>query len=564
MLDTRSKKLLGIVTLAAVVAVTLVMAPYTSVDPINLPKLSTLAFFSILALSLALGATKTLFGQAYKPLVIVAGLFILQIGFVLLFSGANIGAQLYGTYGRNTGAIAYFSLAFLMVSTSIVSDKDFLKKFVKTTLIIGVLLALYGNIQYLGLEPLPFVNAYTANAPIGTFGNPDFQSAFMGLIAVVAFTMSLNTLFSGRFRVGLILLGVVSLIVVYETIAKQGYFSFMAGAGVVLMLWLFMTGRKSLGKAVAALGVFGGGVIFLGLVNVGPLATYLYKASLEARGYYWRAAAKMVLDHPLFGVGMDGFGDWYRRSRAEDYLASNFLSVSNTAHNVYLDIASSGGFPLLILYGLLLALVVRSIVRVVRRTVGVDLYFLAIVGAWVAYQAQSFVSINQLGLAIWGWVLSGLIIGYELNTQPSVSGEQAAPPKNRAVKSKNKSEAPLSSATVVSLFAGLLVASLVALPPYISAANYFTALKSGDVKAIQNAAYLKPYEIVRFLQVAATLRDNKFDSQALGIIRDAAKMYPDSYELWQLWTSIPTATPGEIALAKAQMKRLDPFNTELK
>ena len=141
MLDTRSKKLLGTITLAADVAVTLVMAPYTSVDPINLPKLSTLAFFSILALSLAFGAIKTLFGPGHRTLLIVAALFILQIGFVLLFSGANIGFQLYGTYGRNTGAIAYLSLAFLMISASIVADKDFLKKFVRTTLVIGVLLA---------------------------------------------------------------------------------------------------------------------------------------------------------------------------------------------------------------------------------------------------------------------------------------------------------------------------------------------------------------------------------------------------------------------------------------
>ena len=564
MLDTRTKKLLGTITLAAVVAVTLVMAPYTLVDPINLPKLSTLAFFSIVSLSLVLSATKTLFGPGYKTLLIVVSFFILQIGFVLLFSGANIGFQLYGTYGRNTGAIAYLSLAFLMISASIVVDKEFLKKFVRTTLVVGVFLALYGNIQYIGLEPLPFVNAYTVNAPIGTFGNPDFQSAFMGLIAVVAFTMSLNTLFSKRFRIGLILLGVVSLIVVYETIAKQGYFSFMAGAGVVLMLWLFVTGRKTLSKAVSVLGVLSGGLIFLGLVNVGPLATYLYKASLEARGYYWRAAAKMVLDHPFFGVGMDGFGDWYRRSRAEDYLASNFLSVSNTAHNVYLDIASSGGFPLLVLYGLLSALVVRSIVRVVRRTVDVDLYFLAIVGAWVAYQAQSFVSINQLGLAIWGWVLSGLIIGYEINTQPSVFGVPIVPTKNHTVKPKNRSQTPLRSATVVSLFAGLLVASLVALPPYISAASYLTALKSGDIKVIQNSAYLKPYEILRFLQVAATLRDNKYDSQAIAVVRDAATHFPDSYDLWLLWASIPTAAPSDLANARAQLKRLDPFNTELK
>jgi O-antigen ligase len=555
---------LGTITLAAVVAVTLVMAPYTSVDPINLPKLSTLAFFSILSLSLALGAYKVLFGSAYKVLAIVVCFFILQIGLVLTFSGANFGSQFYGTYGRNTGALAYISLAFIMISASLVSDRNYLKKFVRMTLVVGIILATYGNIQYFGLEPLPFVNAYTVNAPIGTFGNPDFQSAFMGLMAVVAFTMALNTLFGVQFRLGLALLGIVCIVVVYETIAKQGYFSFIAGAGVVLMLWLFMTGRRTLGKAVAVIGVIGGGLIFLGLVNVGPLASYLYKSSLEARGYYWRAAAQMILDHPLFGVGMDGYGDWYRRSRAEDYLANNFLSVSNTAHNVFLDIASSGGLPLIAFYGALLVLVVRSIVLVVRRTKGVDLYFLAIVGAWVAYQAQSFVSINQLGLAIWGWVLAGLIIGYEINTQPEVSAEQISRTRNRTSKSKYKGETPLPSSAVISIFSGLLLASLIALPPYLSAVSYFTALKSGNIAVIRDAAYLRPYELQRFLQISATLRDNKFDSQALSVVRDASKMYPDSYELWQIWASIPTATPSEITFAKAQLRRLDPFNTALK
>ena len=344
-------------------------------------------------------------------------LFVLQIILVLFFSGANFGGQMYGTFGRNTGALAYFSLAFLLLGASLVSDKEFLKKFVRIGFIVGVILIVYGNIQFLGLEPLPFVNAYTVNAPIGTFGNPNFQSAFMGMTAVVAFTMALNTEFKLYFRVGLVLMGFASIIVIYETLAMQGYLSFIAGAGVVAMLWLFMTRRKALGIAVAGIGLIGGGLVFLALVNVGPLASYLYKASLAARGYYWKAAVKMLVDHPFFGVGMDGFIDWYRRSRPTDFYENGFFSYSNSAHNVFLDIASSGGFPLILIYCAIVVLVIISIVRVAKRSNGIDYYFLAIVGAWVAYQAQSFVSINQLGLAIWGWVLSGLIIGYEIKTR---------------------------------------------------------------------------------------------------------------------------------------------------
>ena len=564
MLDIRSKRLLSTIILAAVVAVTLTMAPYTLVDPINLPKMVVLAFFSIVALSLVAPSLKKLFNSNFKTLVILLSLFILQIIFVLFFSGANFGGQLYGTFGRNTGALAYISLAFVLFCSALISDSDYLKRFIYMTLIVGLILIVYGNIQYLGFEPFPFVNAYTINAPIGTFGNPDFQSAFMGLIAVVAFTMALNSSFQLLVRISLVLMGSISLVVVFETIAKQGYLNFIAGSGVVFILWCFMSGRKTLGKAISGIGVVSAGLVFLGLINAGPLASFLYKGSLAARGYYWRAAIKMLTDHPFFGVGMDGFVDWYRRSRPIDYFVNGFFSYSNTAHNVYLDIASSGGLPLIALYLAILALVITSIVKVVRRSEGFDVYFGSLVGAWVAYQVQSFVSINQLGLAIWGWVLSGLIIGYEVNTRVTETANVSSTHRNQLRKKSVVSKQPMSSAAVISVFGGIVIGALVAIPPYYVNASFFSALKSGDIKKIESAAYLKPIDERRLLHVATILRDNKIDSEAIKVIKDAVVNYPDSFDMWALWASITTATPSDVAYAKSQMKRLDPFNPDLK
>ena len=564
MLDIRSKRLLSTIILAAVVAVTLTMAPYTLVDPINLPKMVVLAFFSIVALSLVAPGLKKLFNSNFKTLVILLSLFILQIIFVLFFSGANFGGQLYGTFGRNTGALAYISLAFVLFCSALISDSDYLKRFIYMTLIVGLILIVYGNIQYLGFEPFPFVNAYTINAPIGTFGNPDFQSAFMGLIAVVAFTMALNSSFQLLVRISLVLMGSISLVVVFETIAKQGYLNFIAGTGVVFILWCFMSGRKTLGKAISGIGVVSAGLVFLGLINAGPLASFLYKGSLAARGYYWRAAIKMLTDHPFFGVGMDGFVDWYRRSRPIDYFVNGFFSYSNTAHNVYLDIASSGGLPLIALYLAILTLVITSIVKVVRRSEGFDVYFGSLVGAWVAYQVQSFVSINQLGLAIWGWVLSGLIIGYEVNTRVTETANVSSTHRNQLRKKSVVSKQPLSSAAVISVFGGIVIGALVAIPPYYVNASFFSALKSGDIKKIESAAYLKPIDERRLLHVATILRDNKIDSEAIKVIKDAVVNYPDSFDMWALWASITTAPPSDVAYAKSQMKRLDPFNPDLK
>ena len=563
MLDLRSRQILGTVTLVAVAAVTLVVAPYTLLDPMGLPKLTVLAFFAVVALSLMVPAIKNLFSSSYRILVILLSLFIVQIILVLLFSGANIGAQFYGTYTRNTGALAYISLALLLLSSSLVSNKEFLKKFIGATLIIGAILIVYGNIQYLGLEPFPYANAYTVNAPVGTFGNSNFQAAFMGLIAVVASTMVLNPRFKLQTRLGLGLMGLAAIVVVRETLSSQGYLNFIAGAGVVAILWLFMSKRKSLAIVVAGLGVIGGGLVFLGLINSGPLARYIYEASIAARGYYWRAAIKMLIEHPIFGIGMDNYGTWYPRNR-QVAMENGFLTYSNSAHNVYLDLASNGGFPLLVIYLAITALVVVAIVRIVKRNDGINAYFLATVGAWVAYQTQSLISINQLGLAIWGWVLSGLIIGYEINTRVSEK-TQSVPISRKQKGNKAKSSAqPLSSRTAISVFAGVLIGVLVAGPLFIANARFFSAIKANDIKAVESAGYSAPKDERRIFMLAGIFRNAKLDDQAVRVLREATVEYPDSFDLWTLWTTIPAASPADLATAKAQLKRLDPFNPAFK
>ena len=564
MLDLRSRQILGTVILVSVAAVTLVMAPYTLLDPISLPKLCTLTFFSIIALSIMAPSVRWLFNSNFRVLLITLILFVLQIFLVFFFSGANFGGQFYGTFGRNTGGLAYISLGTICLGVSLVSDKDFLKKFVRLALIIGAILIFYGNIQYLGLEPFPFVNLYTINAPTGTLGNSNFQSAFMGLIAVVSFTMTLNTAFKIHTRIMLLVMGFASIIVIYETLAKQGYLNFLAGVAAVAILWLFMKHRNKLALAVAGIVVVGGGLVFLGLINAGPLANLIYKSSLAARGYYWRAAIKMLTDHPFFGVGMDGFGAWYTRTRPEDYLANGFMTVSNSAHNVYLDIASSGGFPLIAAYFAILTLVIISIIKVVKRSTEFDVYFVAVVGAWVAYQIQAFVSINQIGLAIWGWVLSGLIIGYEINTRVSETSQSVSINRKHKGNKAKSSVQPLSSRSVISIFAGLIFGALVAIPPYYANASFFSAINSGDIKAIKAAAYLKPIDDRRLKNLAGILLNNKYDADAIVVIREAVVNYPDSYDFWNMWLTIPTASAGDLATVKAQLKRLDPFNPDFK
>jgi len=207
----------------------------------------------------------------------------------------------------------------------------------------------------------------------------------------------------------------------------------------------------------------------------------------------------------------------------------------------------------------LMVLVVISAVKVFKRNTGFNPVFAGLFGGWVAFQAQSIISINQIGLAIWGWVLSGLIIGYEINTRDSVEVAQAAK------KSRTVSKAEQSSAgSVVAIFVAFVLGVLVGMPPYVASAKYKSALETSDPQVVQKAAYLWPYDSSRMIQVAMVLNENKLVAQGLQVAVDAVAKFPDNYGVWVTLDSMTSATPKQKAEALAQMKRLDPLNPNLK
>jgi O-antigen ligase len=562
MLEAKALKVLrnGLLVLATLT--TLWMAPYSSLDPVSLPKMSVLVFLSVLLSGIWLPRITYLIQGKFQLVTALALVFTSLLILIVCFSGSGIWLQIYGTYGRNTGALTYLALILLLLSTAIATDKYFLEKILQSLVVLGVVLVIYGQFQHQGWDPLPFQNSYENNV-FGTLGNPNFMSAFMGMIGVVAVGLSISRKIPKRIRAILLMLSFATLVIVYETDSLQGFLNFTAGFASLVILWLFMQQKKRAAIALSSVVGAGGGLVFLGLINVGPLANYLFKASLEARGFYWRAGVNMLIDHPLFGVGMDGYGDWYRRSRTlEDTLVSPYIN-SDSAHNVFLDIASNGGFPLFVTYLAILSLVVGAILRVVKRSKSFNPYFAAAVGGWVAFQAQSLISINQIGLAIWGWILSGLIIGYEISTR-NEGEEETKSSNNESRRIEKQRNQVLSSTTIVSIFASTLMASVLSIPPFVAANEFYNAIKSGNALQLQPAAYIKPYDRVRFTFVASNLAQNDLNDRALIVIRDAVELFPNSYEAWNILVGLPNASPQEIARAKSEMKRLDPHNPDLK
>jgi O-antigen ligase len=547
---------LGKVLVWALVAVTLLITPLWSLDPINPIKMLAVTATSFMGLGVLLANQKALqLGRFKVPLILISSFMVWQL-VVFAVSGGEQLQQLFGTNGRNTGLITYLAFSILFVVAMIASSNVFLDRFLFAALVIGVASLGYGVVQALGWDPVKWVGEYSP--VIGFLGNPNFHSSLLGILGVIVFTQLLANSINIQIKAGYLVYLLVTLYVIGETASQQGFLVLLIGSTVSLGVFVNMRSR-TLGYSYLGLAVVGFIAVLIGTLNKGPLASLLYKDSVTYRGDYWRAGWKMTVENPIFGVGLDSYGDWYRRSRTiEATLRRGPEITSNAAHNVYLDISSYGGFPLVLIYVALMVMVAICAVKVIKRSKAFNAGFVGLVAGWVAFQAQSIISINQIGLALWGWVLSGLIIGYEIKTRDSAEVVE------KKIGKSAKKPVQTSAATTVAIFVGLVVGVLIGMPPYLASAQYKGALESGDPTVIQEAAYIWPTDASRMIQVATTLDQNKLEDQGLQVAQDAVEKFPENFGVWATLNSMSKASVEQKAEALAQMKRLDPLNPNLK
>lgn len=539
------------------VAVTIAVTPWFSVDPINPIKMMFASIAAFGALGIVIANRRSLVTSHHKPVIILSAAFIAWMWVVLLFAQGEFHQQVFGMYGRNTGFVTYVSFTLIFLAISLISNRENNAKMYRYFLIAGGASLVYGFCQSIGIEPFEWANGYSP--VIGFLGNPNFQSSFLGVIGSLIFSMAISGKSSFKIKAVYAAYLLVTLYVIGESNSQQGFLVFITGVAVVLGLYI-ITKRKALTVGYLVVSVVGFVALIAGTQAKGPFS-FLYKTSVSLRGDYWRAGWNMTRDNPIFGVGMDSYGDWYRKSRDLETISKGDPNrTANAAHNVFLDISSGGGFPLVLLYLAIAVLVVMSVMRVIKRDKEFNPLFAGYVGAWVAFQAQSIISINQIGLAIWGWCLSGLIIGYEINTRERPVVEI----RGQGPKIKSGGFVQSSALTGVALFTGLAVGLAAGSPSYIASVKYRNALQTQNAGEITKGAYLWPLEQLRMVEVAGAFNDQKLEKEALQITLDAIDRFPNSFYVWRALYYMKAATPEQKQEALKQMKRLDPLNPTLK
>ena len=565
MFNKEFEKTMGLLLAIGVPAVSLFIVTGSVTDPVNVTKFLLLGAVGIAALVTLLFKGSKNVWMTSRLAVIFSTCFIFFSGLSIMQSDSPIVQNLYGATGRNTGFLTYFFLIGILLGTVSLRTRRSLD-----LLFIGLIFTGFVNVVYCGWALL-FGDFIGWNNPygniLGLFGNPNFIGAFLGIWISSTVGYVLTRKLKIWQWIALALLMALALYEVQKTHAVQGVVVTAAGLATVGFYLIRSKFKSWLPTAfytvlVLVLGSFA----LLGALQRGPLAEIVYKTSVSLRGVYWRAGIRTGIENPLTGAGMDAYGDWYRRSRGE-YGATVLpgpQTVTNSAHNVVLDIFSYGGFPLLASYIGILALGAFAILRRLRRSKNYDPLFVALSVAWIGYQLQSIISINQIGLAVWGWALTGALLAYDWLDKSSAESDEKTGAAGTNHQSRKNSTGVFSTQLIAGL--GAVFGLILSAPPISADMAWVKATKSGNLQEVEKSlipTYLHPSTSERYASAVEILHNSKLYELSHKYALIGTKFNPENFGAWFALYSVSESTPEEKAEAIKNMMRLDPYNREI-
>ena len=477
----QAKQVRGLVLGSGVATTLVIWVPL--MDPVQLPKMFLGGILAFWILGLLLSG----FISSKEKKLSLGQWSVMSFAVGLLIAGAFTDVRyraLFGTFGRFSGGFFYLILAILCFAAMSSFNSNSVPRFRLILIILGSLMSFHGILENTGHEPFNW--SYLYSPLVGTVGNPDFYSGLMGACAVAVAWFVLMTR-KNSLRALATLLMVVQFYLIYKTHSVQGLVAFAVGISLLAITRLWQW-KKQFGISAAVLSGVAGLFAVLGILNIGPLSSFLAKGSVNSRFDYWRAAFGMFKSHPIVGVGLDRFGEYYGQYSPQIQTVQG--QMTDNAHNVFLQLLATGGLVLFIPYLFLLIVIGWTGFRAILRNKGVNqMTLMGVFSIWFSFLAISSVSIDNLGSTCWFWITGGLLYAISNPTveEGSKHGKSEVKIKQTGRKAASKQElsylAPVISLTLSLFFL------LVTLPVIKS----FSALAqlSGNRQSLDAAQYVE-------------------------------------------------------------------------
>jgi O-antigen ligase len=310
------------------------LAPYK-------PILAVSAIAGLFGLARA-GATAQLGHKLAQPTFVWLVAYVLVQVVSLYFGGLAVMVEtleFWGTYA-----------VFVLISSLLITDRTQLYRFIAGMLAGSAVIVVYGIVAV--LTHAPELEGNRAGA-YGLYQNHN-DYTFIILMALPFACMAMR-LVRGRLP-RLLLLGFI-VVCIAGTALSLSRGGILALVMMLVMLYSSTTtgARRALGLVVL-LAIGAGGIVWqFAAREENQLGHYTMEDSKISRYELWRAARKIIVQHPLLGVGSGRYSDY-----ARDYYDLSHNNIGKVSHNTYLEVATGSGLLGLLTFLMMLWHIVRA------------------------------------------------------------------------------------------------------------------------------------------------------------------------------------------------------------
>lgn len=539
--------------------------PWFAYDPINLPKmliLSTGAAYLLGGLLLNFSGLS----RSYLPLFLLSVLFIASLVFSFFANSAPAYQQFWGVWGRSTGLLTYIAFIVLMLSAAMISSTASLSLIRISFDKLSYFITLYTLLQLMDLDPIN----WSQKLMVATLGNINFMSSFLGLTSISYLSRIILERLSLSSRLFYLAILLLNLYLIGISQSIQGIGVFLAGL-VFLLTYKFRQKFSFVSTlAVFCASLLSGLVVLLGTAGFGPLSMFRQETVIF-RIDYWTAAINMLTAKPLNGIGIDSYGDFYREYRTlEAVVRTGPQRVTNTAHNIFLDVFSGAGVFSGLIFLLIMALTLYSIFTALRANYQ-NFDLTAFSAMWLGFMVFCLISINQIGVGVWGFIFTGVVNGYVIRYRVNNFTEDPSPRKGKKSLDLEKKRTLGEFGTdktlgrgkpiqlLTSTFLALIVGAISILPN-IADSRFSHEIKSAN---LDNALKLSTSVGIQDFHREALMSALAKAGRPVDTLKVAESLLEQNPRNWQAWVAIlssEVATDNRRIQAANQLLRLDPNN----
>ena len=378
---------------------------------------------------------------------------------------------LTGVGVRYSGAVTYLAYAVILRASACGLSRDRARHLIPALGGSGLVVVGYALLQAAGHDPLSWAPSLSFGVnTMSTFGNPNFASAFtaISLPFLVGLVLSVGRPVVMRIGSAMAIMPVLAALGHFSSL--QGQVAILA-TGVLLLAWLWGRTGRVLDESILvclALVVFlgvgtlvadrswllmlAGAVLMAGvaialigrerawsvdalpiddswsrpgrrflLLGIGMLPLLGVVAALGwdrieralgERIWFWEVGVRLFLERPLTGHGLETYGTRFAELRPLEHAVVSPRHLSDSVHSVPVGLLVGGGLILAVVYLVIAAFAACGAVRAIRAATGDDrLVMAAVASAWLAFHLQSLVSVDEVGLGVIYWVLTGVLLG---------------------------------------------------------------------------------------------------------------------------------------------------------